>query len=304
MSEQAQPSVVVTGASSGIGAACVALLSQSGFFVFAGVRKPEDAERLSLEYGTKVAPLLFDVADAEATARAAREVEGRLHGKTLAGLVNNAGIAVPGPLLHLPIAQFRLQLETNLIGQLQVTQAFAPLLGARTPQGGKPGRIVNMSSVAGRFASPFLGAYSASKFGLEGLSEALRRELMIYGVEVIVVAPGMIATPIWDKADSADFNAFDATLYGPPARRMQKWAVENGRAAPGPQAVAAAVLRALAAPRPPLRIAVVKTNFVEYALRNLLATRFMDRLIARRLGLLQQKDKLAAANTGGEKNVG
>ncbi|KAF2989634.1 SDR family oxidoreductase [Methylocystis sp. MJC1] len=294
--------IVVTGASTGIGFACVEILTQKGFFVFGSVRKSVDAERLQTQFGDDFAPLLFDVTDADAVALAAQEVETRLGGATLAGLVNNAGVAVPGPLLHLSIADLRHQLETNLIGQLQVTQAFAPLLGARKPQGGAPGRIVNMSSVAGRFASPFLGAYNASKFALEGMSDALRRELMIYGIDLIVIQPGVIATPIWDKADNSDFSHFDATIYGPAARRVQKWAVEAGRAAPGPELVAKAVLRALTAPRPPARIPVIPNGALGHTLPSLLPARFVDWLVARRLGFIEARDKLRVHHSDGDGN--
>jgi NAD(P)-dependent dehydrogenase (short-subunit alcohol dehydrogenase family) len=286
--------VVVTGASTGIGLACVGMLIAKGFFVFGAVRKELDAERLQARFGSDFAPLLFDVTDAEAIARSAKLVEDRLAGKTLAGLVNNAGVAVPGPLLHLPIEDLRRQLEINLIGQLQVTQAFAPLLGARVPQGGSPGRIVNMSSVAGTRATPFLGAYAASKFALEGMSDALRRELMLYGIDLIVIQPGMIATPIWDKADSADFSRFDATPYGPAARKVQKYAVDSGRAAPGPERVAEAVLRALTAKRPPARIPVQTSSLLGNALPRLLPARVLDWLIARRLGFPEARRSIQA----------
>ncbi|MBG0799417.1 SDR family NAD(P)-dependent oxidoreductase [Methylocystis sp. L43] len=278
--------VVVTGASTGIGAACVVLLVENGFLVFASVRKDSDAAALTARHGESVIPLLFDVTDSESIAAAAREVEARLEGETLAGLVNNAGVAVPGPLLHLPIDDFRRQIEVNLIGQLRIIQAFAPLLGAGAQRRGAPGRIVNMSSVAGRFAAPFLGAYATSKFGLEGMSDALRRELMVHGVDVVLVEPGMIATPIWDKAEETDLALFEGTAYAAPGRRMLKWLVEAGRRAPGPEVVARAVLRALTAPRPPLRIPVVRNRFTDYTLRSLLPARFVDRLTARRLGLL------------------
>ncbi|PPD43909.1 MAG: oxidoreductase [Methylocystis sp.] len=300
MKSELKRAVVVTGASTGIGEACVATLIERGFLVFGSVRKTQDAERLKERYGENYAPLLFDVTDAGAIARAAREVEDWLQGKTLAGLVNNAGIAVPGPLLHLPVEDFQRQIDTNLVGQLQVTQAFAPLLGARRPQGGVPGRIVNMSSVAGRFATPFLGAYNASKFALEGMSDALRRELMIYGIDVVLIAPGMIATPIWDKAESVDFSAFDDTIYAAAARRVQKWAVEGGRAAPGPQMVADAVLRALTAHRAPIRIPVVKNRFLGWTLPGLLPMRLIDWLTARRLGFLDMRDRLRAESDEGE----
>ena len=278
--------VVVTGAATGIGAACIKLLVQKDYMVFAAVRKEADAATIAAQHGAAIIPLIFDVTDAGAIAAAANAVEARLGSRMLAGLVNNAGIAVPGPLLHLPIEDLRRQIEVNLIGQLQVIQAFAPLLGAGAARTGPPGRIVNMSSVAGRFAAPFLGAYNASKFGLEGMSDALRRELMVYGVDVILIEPGMIATPIWDKAAQTDLAMFEGTAYSAPGRGMLKWLVEAGRRAPGPEVVAEAVLRALTAPRPPVRIPVVRNRFTDYTLRSLLPARLVDWLIARRLGLL------------------
>lgn len=302
MTDEPQRAVVVTGASTGIGAACVAALADAGFFVFGSVRKEADAERLKSRFGENFMPLFFDVTDAEAIAKGAETVESQLRGATLAGLVNNAGVAVPGPLLHLPIADLRRQLEINLIGQLQVTQAFAPLLGARQPLAETPGRIVMMSSIAGRFASPFLGAYNASKFALEGMSDALRRELKVYGIDVVLIEPGMIATPIWDKAESADFTHFDDTVYGPAARRVQKWAVEEGRTAPGPEIVAAAALRGLTASRAPLRIPVMKNRFLGWTLPGLLPMRLVDWLTDYQLGFSALRKKLATAPAKGEQD--
>ena len=163
------------------------------------------------EFGANFTPLIFDVTDEAAVAAGAKQVEAALGGETLFGLVNNAGIAVPGPLLYLKIEDFKRQIDVNLTGQLVVTQAFAPLLGADRSRKGAPGRIVMISSVGGRNALPFVGAYNASKFGLEGMSESLRRELMIFGVDVIIVAPGTVATPIWDKADAVDAAPFANT---------------------------------------------------------------------------------------------
>src|SRR5215472_8225282 len=162
-------SVVVTGASTGIGHACVKVLVASGFHVFGGLRKPADADRLSGEFGPGFTPLLFDVTDEAAVAAAARKVEGALDGGTLFGLVNNAGVAVAGPLLYLKVDDFKHQLEVNLTGQLIVTQAFAPLLGADRGRKGPPGRIVMISSIGGRNGMPFVVPYAASKFALEGL---------------------------------------------------------------------------------------------------------------------------------------
>jgi hypothetical protein len=282
--------VVVTGVSTGIGYSVLEAATREGYHVFGSVRGEPDRERLAAAFGAGCfTPLLFDVTDAEAVARAALEVESRLAGATLAGLVNNAGAAFPAPLLRQPLAEFRRQIEINLIGQLAVTQAFAPLLGAsETPRRGTPGRIVNMSSVAGTVAAPFLGAYAASKHALEGLSDALRRELMIFGVDVVVIEPGVVATPIWDKAEHSDLSAYDATVYGPAARRLMRWAVENGRLGPPPERVASAVLRALRDPRPPTRIRVVPSYLLDWVLPRVLPTRLLDRIIVRRVGLRPQ----------------
>jgi len=152
-------SVVVTGASTGIGWGCVKVLLGGGFHVFGSVRKQTDADRLSKEFGHEFTPLIFDVTDGAAVAGGARQVEAALGGETLFGLVNNAGIAVPGPLLYLKIEAFKRQIDVNLTGQLVVTQAFAPLLGADRSRKGAPGRIVMISSVGGKNAMPFLGAY-------------------------------------------------------------------------------------------------------------------------------------------------
>src|SRR5215467_1956178 len=222
-------SVVVTGASTGIGHACVKVLVAGGFHVFGGLRKPADADRLSQEFGTSFSPLLFDVTDEAAVAAAARKVEAALSGTTLFGLVNNAGVAVPGPLLYLKVEDFRHQLSVNLTGQLIVTQAFAPLLGADRARKGAPGRIVMISSVGGKNALPFSGPYAASKFGLEGLSESFRRELILFGIDVIVVAPGAVATPIWDKAEQLDITPFASTPYAASLKAMRSYMLSLGR---------------------------------------------------------------------------
>jgi NAD(P)-dependent dehydrogenase (short-subunit alcohol dehydrogenase family) len=277
-------SVVVTGASTGIGWGCVRVLNAGGFRVFGSVRKPADAERLSREFGPNVTPLIFDVTDAAAVAAGVQQVKAALGNETLAGLVNNAGIAVPGPLLYLKIDDFRRQITVNLVGQLIVAQAFAPLLGVDRSRQGAPGRIVMMSSVSGKNASPFLGPYSASKFALEGLSEALRRELMLFGIDVIVVAPGMVATPIWDKADAFDATQFAATPYAAALEKVKDYMVSSGRKGLPPERIGAAVRTALTASKPRTRYTVTPTP-IQNLLVNTLPKRIVDKMIARRVGL-------------------
>jgi NAD(P)-dependent dehydrogenase (short-subunit alcohol dehydrogenase family) len=278
-------SVVVTGASTGIGWGCVKVLAARGFHVFGSVRKQADADRLKQEFGAGFTPLLFDVTDAAAVAKGAEAVAAALKGETLAGLVNNAGIAVSGPLLHIEVAEFRQQLEVNLTGQLIVTQAFAPLLGAAPGANARtPGRIVMMSSVGGRNAFPFVGPYATSKFGLEGFSESLRRELMIYGVDVIVIAPGAVATPIWDKGDAIDLSRFANTPFFKPMERVKAYMLQMGRSGLPPEKIGEAVHTALTAPSPKTRYVVTPRPFENWMTTHL-PRRAVDRTVAGRLGL-------------------
>src|SRR3954465_4257829 len=166
-------SVVITGASTGIGWASARMLLDRGFRVFGSVRKQADADRLNGEFGANFTPLIFDVTDEAAVLAAAREVRSQLDGETLSGLVNNAGIAVAGPVLELAADEFRRQLDVNVIGPVIATQAFGPLLGADPSLQGPPGRIVMISSVAGKNGNPLMSAYCASKHAIEGLSESL-----------------------------------------------------------------------------------------------------------------------------------
>ena len=213
--------VVVTGVSSGIGYAIAKLLAARGFTVFGSVRKEADAARVHNELGSPFVPLVFDVRDGAAIERAARDVRERIGKKSLLGLVNNAGIGSNAPLLHQPIDDIQKAIDVNLIGQLRVTQAFAPLLGTDDSFEGPPGRIVNISSVGGTVTAPFMGAYAASKRGLEAASDSLRTELLPFGVDVIVIAPGFFESSIRDS-DPSDFARYDATPFGAAYRRYAK----------------------------------------------------------------------------------
>jgi hypothetical protein len=278
-------SVVVTGVSTGIGHGAVQVLAANGFHVFGSVRKQADADRLKQEFGDAFTPLIFDVTDAAGAQAAAETVRKALNGQTLAGLVNNAGIAVAGPLLHLPIDDFRQQMEVNVTGVVIATQAFAPLLGAEPGLTGPKGRIVNISSVGGRNASPFMGPYSASKFALEGLSEALRRELLIHGIDVIIVAPGAVATPIWAKADEVDTGPYAATVFGPALERIKGYMLTLGKNGLPPAAIGDAIFKGLTAVKPKHRYVVSPTPF-EVLMTEILPRRTMDRIVGKRLGLL------------------
>lgn len=279
-----QKSVVITGASTGIGYAAARLLTNSGFRVFGSVRRDEDAKRLSAELGPNFSPLIFDVTDEKAVKTAASRVRSALNGETLSGLVNNAGIAVAGPLVYLPIEEFRKQLDINLTGVVIATQAFAPLLGVDKGLKGKPGRIINISSGSGKKASPFLAPYAASKFGLEGLSEALRQEMMVFGIDVIVIAPGMVATPIWDKAGELDLAPYSTTAFAKPIENVRFMALKQGKLGLPAEKIGQAVRHALTARSPKARYAISKPSIGKFIM-SLLSQRTIDRMTANAIGL-------------------
>lgn len=206
--------VLITGASTGIGYSSVKYLIDRGFFVFGSVRKESDAHKLENEFGQNFKALIFDVIDEEAILNAVPVVEQIVGNNGLAGLVNNAGIAVSGPLQFVTTEQLRYQLDVNVLGVHRVTNAFLHLLGAKEDCPHQPGSIVQISSVNGFLSPPFTGPYAASKFALEAISDALRRELVLFGIKVIVIQPGPIKTPIWDKAISDDALNYADTPYG------------------------------------------------------------------------------------------
>src|ERR1700726_848826 len=238
-------SVVITGASTGIGWATAKLLVARRFGVWGGVRKQADADRLRSEFGANFTPLLFDVTDEAAVLAAAREVRAALGGETLTGLVNNAGIAVPGPVLELSADEFRRQMDVNVIGPIISTQAFGPLLGSDPTLKGRKGRIVMISSVAGKNGNPLASAYSASKHAIEGLSESLRREMMLFGIDVIIIAPGAVKTPIWSKADEVDISAYKNSPFYPALEKIRKFMMHLGEIGLPPEKIAEVIAVAL-----------------------------------------------------------
>jgi NAD(P)-dependent dehydrogenase (short-subunit alcohol dehydrogenase family) len=270
--------VLITGASTGIGEATALRLQRAGFSVFAGVRKPEDGERLAAQGVTVVQP--FDVTSADDIAAALRTVESGLGDEPLRGIVNNAGIGIGGPLEALELDDFRRTLEVNTTGQLAVTKAFLPLLRRSR------GRIVNMSSIGGRLAQPFAGPYVASKFALEAVTDVLRVELIDWGIDVIAIEPGTIATPIWDKSSREADKVLETLtpelreLYGKRLAKMAKVLERQTKRGAAPEKVAEAVEKALTARRPRTRYPIGDA-YVLLALKTFLPTRVLDRLLYR-----------------------
>ncbi len=277
--------VLITGASSGIGRAAALALDAHGFQVFAGVRKQSDADALREAASARLTPLMLEVTDAASIAAAVEQVARVVGEAGLAGLVNNAGVTAAGPLEYLPLDDLRRLFEINVVGPLALIQAFLPLIRQAH------GRIVNITSVGGKLAMPFNGAYSATKFGLEALSDSLRRELAPWGIHVCIVEPGLIATPMGDKLvrDTAT-----STQAWPSAARQRYAAAfqafvqtmaEHSRAGSSPTIVAGAIVHALSAPRPRTRYPVGTNAGRMTTLARLLPDRLLDRILLSFFGL-------------------
>ena len=277
--------VVVTGVSTGIGWGITKVLVSKGFRVFGSVRKQVDADRLQKEFGNGFVPLMMDITDADAVHRAAEKVGSMIGSRNLAGLVNNAGIVVSGPLLHLRPSEYRRQLDVNMVSPLVVIQAFAPLLGTDRKRQGPPGRIVNITSSGAKVPIPLLGAYSASKSGLEGMSDVLRLELMLFGIDLVMIEPGFVNTTMYDKGEKEDLSEFKPTEYWNAVQNFQKFIVAGGRKGFSPERLGEAVHLALSTTKPKARYAVIKERFKNWTLPRLLPARMLDAQLAKLLGL-------------------
>lgn len=278
--ERDKGAVVITGASTGIGKASALWLDKMGFKVFAGVRKEADGEALHKEGSERLTPLMIDVTDEASITAAVERVRQVLGDRGLVGLVNNAGIGGGGPLEFVPLEDLRYQFEVNVIGQVAVIQAFMPLLRQER------GRIVNMSSIGGRSSLPFFGSYTASKFALEALSDALRVELRPWGMHVALIEPGEIATPIWQKALETANKLINKLppqaleLYGPALQMMRQ--VLTNRVGISPDEVAKAVAHALTAKRPKIRYLIGRDAQIRMIIERL-PNSIRDRIIASQL---------------------
>jgi NAD(P)-dependent dehydrogenase (short-subunit alcohol dehydrogenase family) len=278
-------SVLITGTSTGIGAATVHQLAERGFRVFAGVRRDVDGQELLDRYPKAVTPVILDIANGAQVDAAVQLVTRSVGDAGLSGLVNNAGIVRPGPLEFQPLADFRIQLEVNLFGQVAVTQGFLPLIR----RGG--GRIVNVGSIGGRLALPLHGAYSASKFAIEGLTDALRIELHQWGIQVCLVEPGSTASAIFGKtldaiddlAGTIDEDAYE--LYREQVAAVRAFVVKTGTDAAPPADVARAIVHALTSSKPKARYLAGHGAKEAAVLAHTLSDRLKDRAITKEVGL-------------------
>lgn len=277
-------SVLITGASSGIGEAIALRLAEADWQVFAGVRSDEDGSALR-EKNPRIVPIRLDVTKQGDIEKAAEQISDWLAGTTLSGLVNNAGIAQMGPLTIQPFEEIRAHFEVNTLGAIAVCQAIAPLLGQDRSRRGNPGRIINITSLGGLIASPFLGAYTATKHAMESVTDSLRRELKMFGIDAIVVGPGAVQTPIWKKAQKDGGPPYQDTPWADSIADFLSSMVKGGEEGLPVERIAEVVESALTDPRPKARYAPVPNKLTNYYLLRALPKRWADRVFVARLKL-------------------
>jgi NAD(P)-dependent dehydrogenase (short-subunit alcohol dehydrogenase family) len=275
--------VLVTGASTGIGRATALRLDADGWRVFAGTRDPADGESLGQAASDRLVSITLDVTIPEQIAAAAELIE-REAGSGLDGLVNNAGVAIPGPLETIPLEDFRRQIEVNLTAYVAVAQAMLPSIRKRE------GRLVFLSSIGGRVAFPFGGPYHASKFATEAIGDVFRQELRPWGIKVAIIEPGSIDTPIWGrgqrKAEEIEAKAPRTNLlYGAAIEKFRKVMEDTAERGIPPEKVADAIAHALESNRPKSRYLVGLDAKVQARLKPLIPTGLFDRIVAHQLNL-------------------
>jgi NAD(P)-dependent dehydrogenase (short-subunit alcohol dehydrogenase family) len=283
--------ILITGTSSGIGYSTAKEFTNRGYQVFGSVRTAADARRLEVEIGENFIPLVFDVTDGRSIQAALDLVTEIVGERGLGGLINNAGIATCGPLIYQPIEEIRWQSEVNVIAPIAVTQAFFPLLKIVQSPTNRPGRVINISSVAGKVAAPFMGAYAGSKHALEALSHSLRRELLLHDIDAIAIGPGPIVTPIWDKDSAQDLSRYDSTEYYSILETFQKYFLQVGKNGCPSAKVGEFIRIVFETKHPKTRYAIVPNPLINWYLPRFLPDRWLDRLIGDRFGIIRRSFK-------------
>jgi len=283
--KKASDFVLVTGVSTGIGNAIMHSLLKRGYKVIGTVRSEKDREKIKAEAKTNCYPILVDVTNEEGVKSSVKEVEDILGGKGLAGLINNAGVAVGGPLAEMPMSEIRMHFEVNVFGLLTITRAYLPLLGARENHTSLPGRLVNISSIGGDLAAPFLGAYTGTKFAVEGISQTLRRELLLYGIDVIVIAPGNVVTPIWDKGVKPE--PYRNSPYYPYIKKFTDYVLSDYPKGYTSEEMGEFIAKAFIAGKPKARYVFAKDALLKYFLPKMLPVRLVDWAIGKQVGFIK-----------------
>ena len=272
--------ILITGVSTGIGYGATKEFIHRNYTVFGSVRKQEDAQRLKINFGEKFIPLVFDVTDQASIDLAVEQVKKELKGNGLGGLINNSGIAVVGPIEHLNVEKVEYNFNVNVMGIFRVTQAFLPLLGTKKGHPSAPGRILNISSVSGKLSGPYMAPYSGTKHAVEGISHCLRQELLPYGIDVIIIGPGPVQTPIWDKSTVEEFKE---TRYFPSMVKLFAYFVAKGKNGMPLETCSRKIADVFEKENPKTRYTLVQGKFKNWIIPRLMPDRMMDRLILKNL---------------------
>ena len=281
-------SIVITGTSTGIGYASSKLFIENGYQVFGSVRNEADADKVSNELGSNFVPLIFDVTDEAAVKNSVKIVEDQIGEQKLSGLINNAGLGVMGTIQSLSAEQFKYQFDVNVLGVFHCCQAYLDLLGADKNRNGNPGKIINISSISGEIGMPFMSAYNMSKFGLEGFSEGIRRELLMYGIDVVVIAPGPVKTPIWKKINQKDeVQRYDNSDFRESVSRAMKMTEKMEQAGCEPSVIAERALSIIENTKNKTRYRIDPTR-MQNILLQLFPKRVADRMIAKRMKIINK----------------
>ena len=282
-------SILITGVSTGIGRAIAEELLNSDFIVIGSVRNLKDADNLKEKYKGSFFPVKFDVTKKEEIEKSKIEIEKILteNNSYLSCVINNAGIALGGPIRYLDVDIFRKQFEVNLFGLIEVTKSFLDLLIDSNNHKMK-NKIINIGSISGKRSYPFVGPYTASKHALEGLTDALRRELLIHDIDVVLIQPGPIRTPIWDKAPDIEDNPFLNTEYEIPLRKFNKGYIKLGVNGFSPDIIGKKIVDVMNTNKPKTRYVITPKIFKNYLIPGFLPDRWVDRLTGKMLGLLKK----------------
>ena len=275
-------SIFITGVSSGIGHGTLSYFVKKGFHVYGSVRNSKDANKLKKIFRENFTPLIFDVTKEAQVKKAASIVKKDLKNSNLLALVNNAGVAISGPILLQKVKDFEKQININLNGAFRVLKFFAPLCGAEKNNNSKKGVIFNISSISGKIGMPGVGAYTASKFGLEGLSHSLRRELIRYGVDVVIIGPGPIKSEIFDKIDKKFLETLKKSDYAKVAKNIPKRMKNAKKIAFPPEEVGKLIFNALHDPNRKTRYTITPNKLMYWTLPMLITDRMLDKMITKR----------------------
>lgn len=272
--------ILITGVSSGIGYGMTKEFINRNYTIFGSVRNQVDAQRLRKDFGEKIFPIVFDVTDQASIEKAAGQVQAYLDGTGLGGLINNAGISLAGPVEHLSIDKVEYNFNVNVLGIFRVTKTFLPLLGTQRDHPSLPGRILNISSVSGKISAPYLASYTGTKHAVEGISHCLRKELLPFGIDVVIIGPGTVQTPIWDKGS---LDEFKDTAYISSMTKFLTYLVNNGKKGMALDECSRRIAGIFETEKPKTRYALVQNKFQHWILPLLLPDRIVDRFYLKKL---------------------